>query len=120
MIIILKGIRGATTVEQNTKEEILDKTKELLLQLIAKNNIEKEKVASVFFTATADVNADFPAVAARSIGWVEVPLICAKEIDVPNSLKSCIRILIHYNVEPNTEIKHIYLRGAKALRPDIK
>ncbi|MDD5455506.1 MAG: chorismate mutase [Candidatus Margulisbacteria bacterium] len=117
---MLRGIRGATTALSNTKAEILMKTKELLLEMIQKNSLKKERIASVFFTLSDDLNAEFPAVAARQLGWTEVPLLCAREINVPNSMRQCIRILIHYNVEDDKQkIKHVYLHDAKSLREDL-
>ena len=116
-----RGIRGATTVEQNDREEILTATKELLELLIAKNDLQKEDVASVIFSMTDDLDADFPALAARDLGWTEVALICMREIPVPNSLRKCIRILLHVNTERSAgEIQHVYIRGAVKLRPNFR
>ena|SRR5215831_7470019 len=115
-----RGIRGATTVECNDREEILAATTELLLLMIQENNIELENIASASFTLTDDLNAVFPAVAARQIGWNEVPLICMREIPVPNSLGKCIRVLLHVNTNRrSSEIQHIYLRKAVSLRPEF-
>lgn len=115
-----RGIRGATTVENNSREEILTATKELLQLLIKKNDLKKEDIASAIFSLTQDLDAEFPAVAARGLGWTEVPLMCTREIPVPNSLKSCIRVLIHVNTEQSAEeIQHVYIHGAANLRPDI-
>ena len=115
-----RGIRGATTVECNDREEILAATTELLLLMIHENNIELENIASASFTLTDDLNAVFPAVAARQIGWNEVPLICMREIPVPNSLGKCIRILLLVNTNRSaSEIQHIYLRKAVSLRPEF-
>lgn len=117
--MMLRGIRGATTA-QNTTEDIIEKTKELLLEMAKDNDIKPENICSIFFSVTHDLNAQFPAVAARQIGWDLVPLICSNEIPVPNSLSHCIRILIHYNTEARQEdIKHIYMRGATVLRSDL-
>lgn len=108
-------------VTANTKKDILAATKELLNDMIASNKIDTEAVACAFFTVTADLNAEFPALAARQIGWTGVPLMCAREVDVPNSLQSCIRILILFNTDKNPEdIVHVYIRGAEALRPEIE
>jgi chorismate mutase len=116
-----RGIRGATTVEQNSREEILTATRELLQLLIKKNDLHKEDVASAIFTMTDDLDADFPALAARALGWTEVALICMREIPVPNSLRKCIRILLHVNTERRaSEIQHVYIRGAVALRPNFR
>ena len=115
-----RGIRGATTVECNDREEILAATTELLLQIIQQNNIELEDIASASFTLTDDLNAVFPAVAARQIGWSEVPLICLREIPVPNSLGKCIRVLLLVNTTRGaSEMQHIYLRNAVSLRPEF-
>jgi chorismate mutase len=115
-----RGIRGATTVEQNEREEILAATTELLNLLIQRNDLHTEDIASVIFTVTEDLNAEFPALAARQLGWTEVALICSREIPVPNSLKMCIRILLHVNTTRSaTEMQHAYLREAVILRPTL-
>ncbi len=116
-----RGIRGATTVEQNDRDEILTATKELLELLIEKNDLYKEDVASAIFTMTDDLDADFPALAARDLGWTGVALICMREIPVPHSLRKCIRILLHVNTERSaSEIQHVYIRGAVTLRPNFR
>ena len=118
--MLLRGIRGATTVDTNTREAILEATSELLAEMERANGVDRNDVASVFFTTTSDLNAEFPAVAARQAGWTSVALMCGHEMDVPGSLRSCLRILMHVNTErAPDEIKHIYLRGAEALRPDL-
>jgi len=118
--IRLRGIRGATTVESNTKAEILAATSELLTALIEANGITEADVASVFFSATPDLNAEFPALAARNMGWSHTALTCMQEMCVPGSLPMCVRILMHVNTgKRQDEVKFVYLRGAKALRPDI-
>ena len=115
-----RGIRGATTVENNTVEEILSASKELLQMIIEANDIVTENVACALFTMTPDLNAAFPATAARQMGWSDVALMCATEIDVPGSLHGCIRILILYNTEKSAaEIAHIYIKGARDLRSDL-
>ena len=115
-----RGIRGATTVERNDREEILAATTELLQLLILHNNLETEDIASVIFTVTDDLNAEFPAVAARDLGWTETALMCARELPVPDSLDKCIRILLHVNTQRSAaEIQHIYIRGAVNLRPTL-
>jgi chorismate mutase len=112
-----RGIRGATTVEENTKEAILRATKELLAKLIEANGIDAEEVAYAFFTTTSDLNAEFPALAAREMGWTQAALLCSHEMNVPGSLVKCIRILILYNTERSAgEIVHVYIKGAKNLR----
>ena len=115
-----RGIRGATTVEHNDREEILAATTELLQLLISRNELRAEDVASVIFTVTEDLNAEFPALAARYLGWTEVALICTREIPVPGSLGKCIRILLHVNTTRSAaEIQHVYIRGAVNLRPTL-
>lgn len=117
---VCRGIKGATTVERNTRDEILAATTELLQLMIERNSIDPDDVASALFTTTTDLNAEFPAVAARRMGWTEVPLVCAHELDVPGSLAMCLRILLHVNTEKSPrEITHIYIRGARVLRPDL-
>lgn len=114
-----RGIRGATVVPENTKEAILAATDELLRRMIEANDIEKEMVASVLFTSTPDLNAEFPAAAARNMGWTEVALLGMQEIDVPDSLCRCLRVLILYNTDKqSSEIVHIYLRGTEVLRKE--
>jgi chorismate mutase len=116
--VYCRGIRGATTVEHNDREEILAATAELLQLMISQNELLAEDVASVIFTVTADLGAEFPALAARRLGWTEVALMCAQEIPVPGSLGMCIRILLHVNTTRSAaEIQHVYIRGAVNLRP---
>lgn len=115
----VRGIRGATTSQDNTPEAILEATRELLLALIAANDIQPEDVASVWFTTSPDLNAEFPAPAARALGWTDVALMCSHEMNVPHGLHKCIRILIHWNTDrPTHAIKNIYLGEAASLRPD--
>lgn len=115
-----RGIRGATTVGTDTVEDIVSSAKDLLREMIEANGIQTEKVASVIFTTTSDLNAAFPAVAARQLGWTDVALLCCKEMDVPGSLPRCLRILVLYNTEKNPEeIVHVYTRGAVELRSDL-
>jgi chorismate mutase len=114
-----RGVRGATLSDANTKDAILAATKELLLGMIESNQIEKESVACVFFTATPDLNAEFPAAAARQLGWTDVALMGGQEMGVPDSLPRCIRILILLNTDKKPgDIAHVYIRGAEALRED--
>jgi len=115
-----RGIRGATTVERNDQEEILAATTELLQLLVLHNDLQTEDIASAIFTVTDDLNAEFPAVAARDLGWTEIALMCARELPVPGSLDQCIRVLLHVNTERSAaEIQHIYIRGAVSLRPTL-
>ena len=113
-----RGIRGATTVEQNTSEDILEGTAELLTVLARLNDLTPDDVASAFFTTTVDLDAAFPALAARDLGWTEVPLMCAHEMAVGGALAKVVRILLHVNTDRSPrEIRHVYLRGARTLRP---
>jgi chorismate mutase len=115
-----RGVRGATTVEANTREEILSGTRQLLALMIRQNGIEPGDVASIIFSTTADLNAEFPALAARQLGWLEVAMICTHELDVPGSLERCIRVLLNWNtVKPAHDIVHVYIKGAARLRPDL-
>jgi len=113
-------VRGATTVDANTSEAILKGTRELLALMIRLNEIETEDVASAIFTTTKDLDAEFPALAARQLGWLNVALLCGYELTVPDSLQGCIRILVHWNTEkPADELVHVYVKGARRLRPDL-
>jgi chorismate mutase len=117
--ILCRGVRGATTVPANDTEAILSATRELLYTMIQVNGIEATAVASAYFTTTFDLNAIYPAVAARQLGWFDVPLLCGHEMDVPEGLPLCIRIMIHWNTSKTQhEIIHVYLREATSLRPD--
>ena len=119
--MLCRGIRGAITVDANTPQAILDATAELLTAMIEANGIRPENVASVIFTATPDLNAEFPALAARCLGWNDVALLCGQEMAVPGSLAMCLRVLLHVNTDKSAdEIAHVYLRGAQALRPDLQ
>ncbi len=114
-----RGIRGATTVDNDAVDDILRECKELLQMMIDANGVKPEDVACAIFTTTSDLNSAFPATAARQLGWTDVPLMCSKERDVPGSVKGCIRILILYNTERSAEdIVHVYIKGASDLRSD--
>jgi chorismate mutase len=114
-----RGIRGATTADENTPQAILDATRELLEQIIAANGVRADDVASILLTTTPDLDAAFPAQAARELGWQGVALLCGHEMAVPGALERCIRLLIHWNTEKSAAaIRHVYLKGAQALRPD--
>jgi len=117
----VRGIRGATTVTADESNLILEATKELLEAILQANtNLLPEDIASAIFTVTADLASAFPAQAARQMGWTHIPLMCMNEIPVPGSLPKAIRVLIHWNTEmPQNQIKHIYLREAVKLRPDL-
>jgi chorismate mutase len=116
---VCRGVRGAITVSNNDEDEILEATRELLQAMIQANGMKVEDVASAYFTTTADLNATYPAYAARQLGWYDAALLCGNEISVPGGLPRCIRILIHWNTtRPAKEVVHIYLREARSLRPD--
>lgn len=119
---MIRGVRGAITVQENNEEQIVDATKKLMVQIIEENNIHAEDVASVFISVTEDITAAFPAKALRLIeGWTHVPVMCMREIPVPGSLNKCIRVMIHHNtIEKQSEVKHVYLEEAVGLRPDLK
>jgi chorismate mutase len=113
-----RGIRGATTVERNDRDEILAATTELLSVIVQLNGLRSEDVAYVWFTVTPDLDAEFPAFAARELGWTAVPLMCGREIPVPGALPLCVRALISWNTsKAQHEIRHVFLHGAKELRP---
>lgn len=117
----VRGIRGATTVPTNDREAIVEAVDELVREIIKRNEIDSEDISSVIFTATKDLNAEFPAVGGRRAGLNHVPLICSTEIDVPGGQPRCLRVLMHVNTtKPQTEIRHVYLREAAALRPDLE
>jgi chorismate mutase len=107
-------------VNRNDAKDILEATSELMVELMKRNALEPEKVVSCIFTATNDLNAEFPAVAARALGFDRVPLLCAREIAVPRSMPRVIRVLIHYYAEEGHESRHVYLGDAAALREDLK
>jgi chorismate mutase len=116
----LHALRGAITVPQNTREEILGATTELMGELLARNHLEPVDVVNCIFTMTEDLNAEFPAVAAREMGFDRVPLLCVREIDVPGAMARVIRVLVQYHAGPGHEARHVYLRDAKALRADLE
>jgi chorismate mutase len=116
----LFGLRGAVSVERNEAELILAATEELMRELIARNALVPEAVVSCIFTATNDLDAQFPAVAARGLGFERVPLLCAREIDVPGSLPRVIRVLIHHYAAADHVARHVYLGEARALRADLE
>ncbi|MNL05355.1 Chorismate mutase AroH [compost metagenome] len=119
MVTSCRGVRGATSADHNTPEAILAATRELLATLIEANDISPSDVASVFLTATPDLTADFPAQAARQMGWDDAALLCAQEMAVPTATPRVIRVLIHWNTPKSAaEIRHVYLKEARALRPD--
>lgn len=116
----VRGIRGATTVTEDTAAAILEATGELVRDIVSANALRPEMVASALFTVTPDLHAEFPAAAARRMGWTLVPLLNFTEIGVPGRLERCIRVLVHVNTERSqSEMVHVYLREAVALRPDL-
>lgn len=117
----VRGIRGATVVYANRKEDILAATRELLLAILQANpGLRPEDIGAATFTVTDDLDATYPALAARQLGWMQVPLICGREIPVPGGLPMCIRVMIYWNTDlPQHAIRHIYLREAVSLRPDL-
>ncbi len=119
--MLVRGIRGAISADDNTREAILQATNELLQEVLRANEIDDfEDIVSAVFTTTPDLTASFPAEAARDLGMSEVPLLCASEIAVPNSLPMCIRVLLHVNTEKKqSDITHVYMKDAMKLRPDM-
>ncbi len=119
--MVVRGIRGAITASANERGAILDATTRLLAEIVRANAIAPEMVAAAFFTTSADLNAAYPAEAARARGWTHVPLLCSHEMDVPGGLAACIRVLVLINTDRAQEdISHIYLDGAASLRPDLR
>jgi len=119
--MVVRGIRGAITVQEDNATEVLQATRELLKEIIEQNEVELQDIASIIFTVTQDINSIFPAEAARSMGLNLVPLLCSLEIGVSGSLPLCIRVLIHINTNKNQEeIKHVFMRNASKLREDLK
>ncbi len=117
----IRGLRGAITVLQDTKEDILSATKELLQKMLKENKLGIEDIASIIFSTTPDLTSEFPAFAARQMGMDYTPLLCTHEMNVPGSLKKCVRILMHVNTaKTQKEMRAIYLREAASLRPDQK
>lgn len=116
----LHALRGAISVERNDAHEILQATTELMNEIMRRNSLTPENVVSCLFTVTQDLDAEFPAVAARALGFEQVPLLCACEIPVPNALPRVIRVLIHYYADEGHHARHVYLRQASRLRADLQ
>jgi chorismate mutase len=117
----VRALRGATTVERDDPREIERATRALLEEMLARNGIGTDQLISVIFTATADLVADFPAAAARALGIADVPLLCSSEIPVTGALPRCVRVLMHFHSDlGRSELKHVYLAGAAALRADLR
>lgn len=120
MTLRCRGVRGATTADGNTREDILRATRQLLALMIRQNGIQAEDVGSALFTTSPDLNAEFPALAARQLGWLDVPLMCGHEMNIPSALKRCVRVLLNWNTERSQqEIEHVYIKDAVQLRPDL-
>jgi len=119
--MILRGVRGAVVAERDEPKIILSVTSALLQAILAQNTAMKsEDLASAIFTVSEDLSSVFPARAARELGWLDVPLMCMREIPVPGSLEGCIRVLLHWNTDlPQSAIRHVYLGDAAKLRPDL-
>jgi chorismate mutase len=120
----VRGIRGATTATENTAEAITDATEELLRELITQNDLDAQEIAFAYFTTTPDLTAEFPALAARRLGWLDVPLLCGHDMNVqqpnPRGVPMCIRILLLYNTpRPQSSMRFAYLRGAQAIKTDL-
>jgi chorismate mutase len=116
----LVALRGATTVETDTREALLDRTRELLAALLERNDVDHDQLVSIIFTATGDLRSEFPALAARSLGLGDVPLLCARELDVTGGNPSTVRVLVHcYSTRPRASLRHVYLHRAKHLRDDL-
>ena len=120
-MLVTRGIRGAISVEEDTQDSILQATHELLIEILQTNpSLQPQDLASALFTMTDDLTSTYPALAARKLGWVEVPLLCAREIAVPGGMPRVIRVLLHWNtVLPQSDMRHVYLGRAVALRPDL-
>jgi chorismate mutase len=117
---MVRGLRGATTVDEDSVEQVTQRSQELILRLMERNDLAEDDIVSVLFTATADVTSIFPATAIREIGFGAVPLLCAAEIAVPGAMPLCIRVLLHvHSTKTRDEIHHVYLHGAQGLRDDL-
>ena len=116
----LRALRGAITVDENEADAILSATEELMREVMERNSLEPDQMVSCIFTCTNDLDAEFPAVAARRLGLSSVPLLCAREIDVPGALPRVIRLLLHYYGGDDAEARHVYLHEAKTLRRDLE
>ena len=119
-VSVVRALRGATTVESDTVEQITERSQELMVRIMERNGLTEDDIISVLFTATADVTSTFPATAIRAIGFGAVPLLCAAEIAVPGAMPKCIRVLLHVQTaRSRDEMHHVYLHGAQVLRDDL-
>jgi len=116
----VRALRGATTVDEDSKEQITERVVELMRSMVEQNAVDHDDLISIWFTATPDIHSMFPALAARNIGYGDVPLLCAQELDIDGATPRCIRVLAHLNTtRSNAELHHVYLHGARALRDDL-
>jgi chorismate mutase len=119
-VTAVRALRGATTVDADTSEQISERVQELLQQMLERNDVDKDDCISILFTATDDIHSMFPALAARGMGFGDVPLICARELDITGGTPRCVRIMMHINTDKaRNELHHVYLEGAKGLRDDL-
>jgi chorismate mutase len=117
---MVRALRGATTLDEDTREQVMERTAALMQAIFDRNGITKEHLISVVFTATGDIHSEFPAAAARAIGISDVPLLCARELDIDGAVERCIRVLIHlYTDKDPVDLRHVYLEGAEPLRTDL-
>jgi chorismate mutase len=118
--LMVRGLRGATTVDADTAEQVTERSQELMRELMERNGLVEDDIVSILFTATGDVTSIFPATAIREIGFGAVPLLCAAEIPVPGAMQLCVRALLHvYTARSREEMHHVYLHGAQTLRDDL-
>lgn len=116
----LRALRGATTLDEDSRDQVLARTATLLEAMIERNQVDREDMVSVIFTATGDIHSEFPAAAARAIGISDVPLLCTRELEIDGAVQRCIRVLMHlYTERARAELRHVYLEGARPLRTDL-
>ena len=116
----VRALRGATTVDADTRDQVHERVQALINEMLARNGVGKDDIISIFFTATDDVRSVFPAAAARAMGLGDVPLLCARELDVVDGTRLCVRVLMHLTTErARSELRHVYLEGARGLRDDL-
>lgn len=116
----LLALRGAITLDANTRDEVITKTKRLVAEMLERNGIDHEDLVSVLFTATDDITAEFPAAAARELGLGDVPLLCARELGIEHGTPLCVRVLMHFSTDRRrSDLRHVYLDGARGLRDDL-
>ena len=119
-VMAVRGIRGAITAAANEKGAIVDATSRLLREILARNDVAVVDIAAVFFTTTPDLTAEFPAAAARQLGWTQVPLLCGHEMSVSDRLDKCVRVMMLVNTDSDQAgVRHVYMDGAQSLRPDL-